>query len=219
MIELLFQKLDPQNVERNCAITFFKLSSARSTCSAVSLNRSYPLTLSLFLCFCRSLHLFLILSVSPCIFLSVMSALCVQRSGRVADYFLIYLQAAEHNEQLKPAQYSCVCMRVCMRALSLFERKACASEKRVCTFACVCVHTCVSRSCWGCAALWQCHRRGVLVCEPVRPQPPSLPASQHGRFSEASSPLMYSFFSLLYIVWVSNSCSTLGIAGPGQTAL
>lgn len=28
----------------------------------------------------------------------------------------------------------------------------------------------------GCAALWQCHRRGVLVCEPEHPHPtPSLP--------------------------------------------
>lgn len=45
-----------------------------------------------------------------------MSALCVQRSGRVADYFLIYLQAAEHNEQLKPAQYSCACVCVCVYA-------------------------------------------------------------------------------------------------------
>lgn len=55
VIELLFQKLDPQNVERNYAITLFKLSSARSMCSTVSQNRSYPLALSLFLGLSRSL--------------------------------------------------------------------------------------------------------------------------------------------------------------------
>lgn len=45
-------------------------------------------------------------------------------SGRVADYFLIYLQAAERIEQLKPAQCPCVCMHtcvcVCVRALFVF---------------------------------------------------------------------------------------------------
>lgn len=36
-----------------------------------------------------------------------MSALCAYCCGRVADYFLIYLQAAERIERLRQAQYSC----------------------------------------------------------------------------------------------------------------
>lgn len=57
-----------------------------------------------------------------------MSALCVQRSGRVGDYFLIYLQA---EEQLRPAQYWCAC--VCARTLAQapFERNASQSERLV----------------------------------------------------------------------------------------
>lgn len=93
---------------------------------------SHPLALSLFLCLSRSLYPFLILSVSPCILLSVMSALCVQRSGRVGDYFLIYLQA---EEQLRPAQYSCacecLCVCVCALAQAPFERNASQSERLV----------------------------------------------------------------------------------------
>lgn len=123
MAELLLQKLDPQNVERNYSITL-QLSTGHSACSTLLQHHSYPI---------------LILSVSPCILHSVMSALCVQHSGRVADYFLIYRHAAQHIEWLKPAQ--CLrpqmCSRMCvcvLRGRPLYLEGYCA-----CAVACVCV--------------------------------------------------------------------------------
>lgn len=147
-----------------------------------------------------------------------MSALCVQRSGRIADYFLIYLQAAERIEWLKPAQYLSAWMCVHARANPIWEEGLCIWEPFVCAplsvFACICV--CVSNSCLGFAALWQCHRRGVLVCEPVRPQPPS----PHHNMGDSHRPhplLCILFYLLLYSAL--QSCSTLGISFLGNTAL
>lgn len=122
MDELLCQNLDPRNIERNYShITFLQLSPAHSVCCTASQYHSFPI---------------LILSVSPCILLSVMSVLRVQRSGRVADYFLIYLQAAERIERLKSAQCSHAWMCVHSMCKPLFERRASASGSHLCLCLC-----------------------------------------------------------------------------------
>lgn len=177
----------PSGSRENYAITFFKLK-LHTLCMQYCFHN--PI-LSHFLSRNASLGLsstlFLILSVSPCILLSVMSALCVQRSGRVADYFLIYLQAAEHIEQLIPAQYSCADELVCMHTqhLGVFKRIV------ACVYLCLCVCVHVFGMCSS-LAVPQEGSVGLWACSP----PASLPTSQHGRFSEASSLSMYYFFFL-----------------------
>lgn len=126
MAELLFIKLDPQNVEK-----LFHHLLTTELCSTVSQYCFYPI---------------LILSVSPCILLSVMSALCVQRSGRIADYFLIYLQAAERIEWLKPAQYLSAWMCVHARANPIWEEGLCIWEPFVCAHLCLCLRVYVRAS-------------------------------------------------------------------------
>ena len=89
----------------------------------------------------------------------------------------------------------CVCVCVYARAGPIWEK--CLSIWEACVCApLVCVHVCISSSCLGCAALWQCHRRGVLVCKPVRPQPPSFPSSRtpHHNMGDSHRPPVYSFF-------------------------
>lgn len=66
-------------LERNPPSLYAQRSACRASFFFFSHNTAAPI-LSHFLSFSASLCLFLILSVSPCILLSVMSALCVQRS-------------------------------------------------------------------------------------------------------------------------------------------
>lgn len=124
--ELLFQRLDPQKAERNYAATVFFYKAKLCVlhmqyCFTIPFLSSH--TFSLFLCLSQSLCLFFFLSVSPCTLLSVMSALCVRRSGGVAEYFLIYLQAAEHIEQLSSRVCVCVCVCTFKPHLSAFYER------------------------------------------------------------------------------------------------
>lgn len=109
-----------------------------------------------------------------------------------------------------------VCVCVCARAGPIWEK--CLSIWKACVRArLVCVHACISSSCLGCAALWQCHRRGVLVCKHVRPQPPSFPSSltPHHNMGDSHRPPVYSFFFFFFSSMLLHS-PALPLVSPFQ---
>lgn len=122
-------------------------------------------------------------------------------SGRVADYFLIYLQAAERIEQLKPAQCPCVCMHTCH--LSMFMG-VCVCALFV--FVRVFVHLR--------AVFWDVQLSGSATggkCWPVSFLAPQPPSSHHNM--ELLTDLILSFSPALH------SCSTPGDISRGSAAL
>lgn len=171
-------------------------------------------TISLFMALSVSLSL----SLSKCLSMHIaLSNECLMCAAQLqCSRIFSYLPPSSRAHWAASTSFILACVRLSMPAfktpLSVFISEASESEG-------ACVHV-LSPVCLGCAALWQCHRRGVLVCEPARPQPPS---TYHNRGDShrpySLSGVLHFYFLPPLLCSTPHSRFTLGISFLGNTTL